>query len=60
MEIGPHYLDKPGVRRNLIDKSRGLVLFFAHTEWHWEGRHILRDYVAEKGMFPCVGWVDVL
>ena len=46
--------------KNLIDRSRGVVLFFAHIEWNWEGRHILRDYVAEKGMLPCVGWIDVL
>ena len=38
----------------------GLVFFFAHPEHHWKGRHILRDCVAEKGMLPCVGCVDVL
>ena len=24
-------------------------------EEHWKGRHILRDFRAEKGMLPCVG-----
>ena len=37
----------------------GLVFFFAHPEQHWNGRHSLRDGVAEKGMLPCVGCVDV-
>ena len=48
------------MRSNIIDRSRGLVFFFAHPKLHWKGRHSLRDYVAEKGMLPCVECVDVL
>ena len=48
------------MRRNLTDRSRGMVFFFANPELHWKGRHNLRDCVAEKGMLPCVGCVDVL
>ena len=59
MELGLNWLDKPIVRRNLTDISRGLVFFSAHPELHWKGRHNLRDCVEEKGMLPFVGWVDV-
>ena len=46
--------------RNLTYISRGLFFFFAHPEYHWKGRHSLRDCVEEKGMLPSVGCVDVL
>ena len=50
---------KSGCYTSQIDLE-GLVFFFARPEQHWNGRHSLRDYVAEKGMLPCVGCVDVL
>ena len=59
-EMGSNQLDKHSVRRNLIDISRGFFSFFAHPEYHWKGRHSLRDCVAQKGMLPFVGCVDVL
>ena len=39
--------------------KRGWFFFFAHPEEHCNGRHILRDCVAEKGMLPYVGCVGV-
>ena len=49
VEMGSDQLDKPSVWRNLTDRSRGMVFFFAYPEQHWKGIHSPRDCVAEKG-----------
>ena len=41
------------------DKS-GWSILYAHPEEHWKGRNNPRDYVAKKGMIPCVGCVGIV
>ena len=51
---------------NLVEREtsqkdkRGWLLFYAYPEEHWKGRYGLRDYVAEKGILPCVGCVGIV
>ena len=52
-------LDKPSVFGSDIDRSRGLAFFSIAPEQHQKGIQGLRDYVAEKGLIPCVGCVWV-
>ena len=35
-------------------------IFYAHPEENWKGSYGSRDYVAEKGILPCVGCVGVV
>ena len=40
--------------------KRGWLLFYANLGEHWNGRYGLRDYVAVKGILPCVGCVGIV
>ena len=53
-------LDKLGVFGSHIDKARGLDFFSTTLEKHWKGSQGLRDCVAEKGLIPCVGVLEVM
>ena len=41
------------------DRVRSLAFFSTTPEEHWKGSQGLRDYEAEKGLIPGVGWVWV-
>ena len=34
-------------------------IFYSHPKEHWNGRYSSRNYVAKKGILPCVGCVGV-
>ena len=40
--------------------KRSSILFYAHLGEHWKGRYVPRDYVAVKGILPCVGRIGIV
>ena len=54
-------IDKPNEERNLIDRSRGVGKSFLYTLKSIGREGMARgNYVAVKGILPCVGYVGIV